>query len=88
MAMHNVSPFGLLQVQNVLIEVIGLLIQTIRRALRAIMEWIYSQTKMRGQGSLELAQETKKKERKIEKWPFFSNIWFLARNYPARMRKG
>ena len=27
------------------------------------MEWIYTPTKMRGQGSLELAQETKKKER-------------------------
>ena len=27
------------------------------------MEWIYSQTKVRGQGNLELAQETNKKER-------------------------
>ena len=40
------------------------------------MEWIYTQTKMKGQGSLELAQETRKKERKNDKRPFFLNIWF------------
>ena len=42
------------------------------------MECIYTQTKMRGQGSLELAQETKEKERKIEKWPFFFQHLVLA----------
>ena len=29
---------------------------------------------MRGQGNLELAQETRKKERKNEKWPFFEHL--------------
>ncbi len=38
------------------------------------MEWIYTQTKVSGQGSLELAQEIKKKERKIEKWLFFKPL--------------
>ena len=40
------------------------------------IEWIYTRTKVSGPDSLELALMMKKKERKIEKWPFFSNIWF------------
>ena len=35
------------------------------------IEWIYMKTKVRGPDSLELALEMRKKERKIEKWPFF-----------------
>ena len=40
------------------------------------IEWIYTKSKMSGGGSLELAQETRKKERKKEerkneKWPIF-----------------
>ena len=38
------------------------------------IEWIYTQTKMRNQGSLELALEMKKKERKIDKWLFFKHL--------------
>ena len=38
------------------------------------IEWIYTQTKMRGGGSLELAQETRKKERLTN--GYFLNIWF------------
>ena len=37
------------------------------------MKWIYTQTKMRGQGSLELAQETKKKER-LRNGHFFEHL--------------
>ena len=37
------------------------------------MECIYTQTKMRGQGSLELAQETKKKER-LRNGHFFEHL--------------
>ena len=35
------------------------------------MEWIYTQTKMSDQGSIELALRMKKKERKIDKWSIF-----------------
>jgi hypothetical protein len=38
------------------------------------MESIYTQTKVSGQGSLELAQENRKKERIRN--GYFSNIWF------------
>ena len=38
---------------------------------RSKMEWIYTQTKKKGQGILELALEMKKKEREIDKWLFF-----------------
>ena len=39
------------------------------------MEWIYTQTKMSDQGSLELALIMKKKEeRKNEKWLFFEHL--------------
>ena len=38
------------------------------------MEWIYTQTKMGGGGSLELAQETRKKERLTN--GYFLNLWF------------
>ena len=38
------------------------------------MEWIYTQTKMSDKGSPELALIMKKKERKIEKWPFFEHL--------------
>ena len=34
----------------------------------------YTQIKIIGQGSLELALEVKKKERKIEKWLFFEHL--------------
>ena len=34
------------------------------RRARSKMEWIYSRTKVSGHGSLELAQENRKKERK------------------------
>ena len=37
------------------------------------MEWIYTQTKMGGQGSLELAQKTKKKER-LRSGHFFEHL--------------
>ena len=37
------------------------------------MEWIYTQTKMRGQGSLELACEMKKKE-KLRNGHFFEHL--------------
>ena len=41
-------------------------------AARYKMEWIYTQTKMSGPDSLELALIMKKKEeRKIDKWPIF-----------------
>ena len=39
------------------------------RCARSIMEWIYTQTKVSGQDSLELALENRKKER-LTKWPF------------------
>ena len=37
------------------------------RRARSKMEWIYTQTKVSGHGSLELAQENRKKERKKER---------------------
>ena len=42
------------------------------------MELIYTQAKVSGGGSLELAQETRKKERKKERMRngYYSNIWF------------
>ena len=43
------------------------------------MEWIYTQAKVSGQGSLELALVMKKKkERKKERMRngYFSNVWF------------
>ena len=42
--------------------------------VRYLMEWIYTQTKMRGQGNLELALETRKKETLTN--GHFLNIWF------------
>ena len=44
------------------------------RRVRSKMEWIYTWTKVSGQGSLESAlekQKERKKERKIDKWLFF-----------------
>ena len=38
------------------------------------MEWIYTQTKMNDQGSVELALIMKKKERKNDKWLFFEHL--------------
>jgi hypothetical protein len=40
-----------------------------------IIDWIYTQAKVSGQGSLELAQENRKKERKnySYKWLFFKH---------------
>ena len=35
------------------------------------IEWIYTQTKMSGQGSLELISPDNEKERKNNKWLFF-----------------
>ena len=37
------------------------------RRARSKMEWIYTRTKVRDHGSLELAQENRKKERKKER---------------------
>ena len=37
------------------------------------MEWIYAQTKIRGQGNLELALETRKKER-LTNGHFFEHL--------------
>ena len=33
---------------------------------------------MRGEGNLELAQETRKKERKNEKWPFCKHLVLIC----------
>ena len=38
------------------------------------MEWIYTQTTMKDQGSLELALEMKKKERKNDNLLFFEHL--------------
>ena len=38
------------------------------------IEWIYAGTKVSGTNSLELALEMKKKQIKIEKWPFFEYL--------------
>jgi hypothetical protein len=39
------------------------------------MEWIYTQAKVSGQGSLELALIMKKKKERMRNG-YFSNIWF------------
>ena len=49
------------------------------RRARSKIEWIYTQTKVSGHGSLELAKENRKKERKKErrkneKWLFFEHL--------------
>ena len=43
------------------------------RRARSKMEWIYTQTKVSGHGSLELAQENRKKEERLRKWLFYEH---------------
>ena len=43
------------------------------RRAHSKMEWIYTQTKVSGQGSLELAQENRKKERMTNGY-FFEHL--------------
>ena len=48
--------------------------QACHRRAHSKMEWIYTRIKVSGHGSLELAQENRKKERKIDKWLFFEYL--------------
>ena len=42
------------------------------------IEWIYTQSKMSGGGSLELAQETRKKEERIRNGLFFEHLFLMC----------
>ena len=45
------------------------------------MEWIYTQTKVSSQGSLEFALENRKKERNLDKNALFYNFKQLVQAY-------